>query len=312
MKILRYLKLIRLPNLLLIALIQYFVRFFIFSPSLAKAGVCLEFSDINFLLLVITTVLIAAGGYLINDYFDKERDKIDGRKVIIDNGVSSKQALNLYIIINIIAIAIAFYISFIVHFYKLAFIFLIIQGLLWFYSQSFKKSFLLGNLIVALLAAMVILILLPYEFLCQINVNGDFLTKTQNNLEELIKWTVAFSIFSFVFTLIREIIKDIEDIEADKSFNYKTLPIVTSVTVAKIIVSILSITLIGLYGTFIYSNMNISFNFALIYAIIFIILPLIYIAVQIFFCREQKDFRRLSLFSKIIIVTATIFLIFIF
>jgi len=312
MKLKQIFRLIRLPNLLLIIFIQYFVRFFIFSPALSKAGVYLSFSDFNFALLVLTTILIATGGYIINDYFDKDLDKVGGKANYVDTEITSKTILNIYIVINILALVIAFYISFIVNSYKLGFLFILIQATLWFYSQYFKKTFLIGNLIIAILAGLVPIILLPYEFFQQIITNGDFLTKTHQNLHEMVSWTIAFGIFSAIFTLIREIIKDIEDYEADNSFNYRTLPIVAGIKTAKAVIIILILILIVAFGYYIFTNLTMNINFAMIFAFIFIILPLLYIAIRIFLAKEKKDYRHLSLFSKLIMITATLFLILIF
>ncbi len=308
----RYAKLFRWQNLLMIAFIQYFVRYFIFLPVLRRSALDLVFSDFNFFLLVLTTVLIAAAGYLINDYFDIDRDKTAGRENFIGEIISKDAAINLYIALNFVALATGFYVSFVIKFYKIGFLFLLIEGLLWFYSQSFKKTFLVGNLIIAVLAGLVPLITLPYELLPQINLNGILLTKTQNNLAPMVDWTLAFSLFAFWLTLIREIIKDMQDFDADNTFNYRTLPIIAGEKTAKITVSLLTIALTVIF--YIYSKQHILYFSIekLIFMIIFIILPLLYLSIKIFVAKEEKDYKHLSLVSKLVMISGTLFLIFIF
>src|SRR3954469_11447769 len=111
--VMKFLKLIRFPNLLIIAVTQYLVRYTIILPILAAYNLTSAVSDINFFLIVVSTVLIAAGGYIINDYHDLQIDLINKpAKVIVDKFISKKTCFNLYAGLSLSGIAIGIYLSF--------------------------------------------------------------------------------------------------------------------------------------------------------------------------------------------------------
>jgi 4-hydroxybenzoate polyprenyltransferase len=286
------------------------MRYAVIKPILSFYKLNFLFSDFNFALLVITTVLLAAGGYAINDYFDSELDRKAGKKTIVDNGISKKTALNIFISTNVIAIILGFYISIEIHFYKLGFTYIIISGLLWFYSQTYKKSFLIGNLIIAFLAALVPLIVLPYEILPQYSLNKTILIQTSNNLHQINNTILFFSIFAFLLTLIREIIKDIEDFDADNTFNYRTLPIIAGIKSTKIIIALLSCFSAALF-LFLYLKLNFNTTMSMIYAVTLIITPLAFTAFLIFRAKDSKQYHFLSLYMKAIMFFGILFSLFI-
>ncbi len=282
------------------------MRYCIIKPVLDKYNLDLLFSSFNFFLLVLSTLLIAAAGYLINDYFDVEHDKNTDKQNVIDKGISKKLAFNIYVFFNIVAIAIAFYISSSIGFYKLGIVFLLIAGLLWFYSTSFKTSFLFGNFIIALIAALVPLIVLPYELLLQFSINKDALIAAGNNLNQITFWILGYSAFAFLMTFIREIIKDMQDYDADLAFNYNTLPLVAGIRTTKFVVAaLISFTLFLLiYISIKFVNFNV---FQLIYFILFILLPISIIGILIFKSKKQKQFKTLSLLTKITMFTGILY-----
>lgn len=291
--------LIRWKNLFFIVIIQMFIRFLVISPILNKFYLYLLFSNFNFFLLVLSTLFLAAGGYMINDYFDFELDKNSTKT----NYVTSKNknaVMNWYIVLNVAALAIAFYISYRIDFFKLAYIFIIIAGLLWFYSSNFQRSFLFGNIIVALLAALVPLIVLPYEIFLQYTLNQNVLIALGENLNVINFWVVGISAFAFLLTLIREIIKDAEDHDADIAQNFNTLPIVLGIKGAKFTaVFLIIITIIGLYFVeFIFINFIIS----IIYISILIVVPLLFTIFKIVKAQTTKDFSYVSKLLKLIML----------
>ncbi len=295
----KILKIIRWQNLLFIAIIQILIRYCIIGHYLKSYNLQLLFSTFNFILLVLATVLTAAAGYIINDSFDYERDKTANRDTVIGNGISQDKAFQLFMWLNIIAIGIGFYISFAINFYKLGIIFILISGLLWFYSQSYKKSLLLGNFIIALLASLVPLIILPYEILLQYDINKQHLIDIGVNLNKINYTVLSFSAYAFILTFIREIIKDIEDEEADSIHDYRTLPIVAGIKTAKFFAAILTIaTIVSII--YILINFLTYSSLILIYAGIFVILPLSFLTIWILFAKNQKDFHKISIFTKII------------
>ncbi len=301
----KILRLIRYQNLLFIVIIQYSMRIFIVKPYLNNLNLEPLFSGFHFFLLVTTTVLLAASGYIINNYFDSELDKKAGKEVFFDKSDSKKTAFNLHLILNLVAVAIGFYISYVINLYKLGFVFIVIAGLLWFYSSSYKKMFLIGNLIVAILSALVPLIVMVYEIPLQYQYNSSVFISLQTNLNDLMIWIAGFSAFAFLLTFIREIIKDIEDIDGDISFNANTLPVILGEKNAKIVVS--ALIFISIVSIFVITIKFLNNPLSIIYISLLIILPLFFLIVKNFKAKNSKDFHFLSIFTKIIMLFGVLY-----
>ncbi len=300
----KILHLIRWKNLIFIALIQILMRYFIMLPILKKISLNLLFSDFYFFLLVLVSLLFAAGGNMINDYFDVDLDKQAGKTNYVTKENKNK-IMNWFIGINIVALIISFYISFQVGYYKLGFIFVIISSLLWFYSSNYQRSLLIGNIIIALLAFLVPLITIPFEILLQYTFNKDILIRLGNNLNTINFWILGFSIYAFVLTFIREIIKDMEDYDTDIMFNYNTLPIVLGLKKSNIVVNtLLSLTILSIiFVTFTYLNNILS----IIYITTLVILPLIFLIFKISKAQNTKDYHFASILSKLIMLSGVLY-----
>src|SRR5665647_3443600 len=171
-----FLKLIRWQNLILIISSMILMRYAVLAPLVSKIGVMLikgsgeeipmvlQLPWYDFILLVAATVFITAGGYVINDYFDIKTDLINKGKVIVGTKIPRRQAMMWHNIFNIAGVATGFYISWKAGYILLGAIFLIVSGLLYFYSASYKRQFLIGNIIVAILTAMVPMLVVFYEW----------------------------------------------------------------------------------------------------------------------------------------------------
>lgn len=229
------LKAFRWKNLSIIALIIICLKYFVFE-SLIKNGNYTQFeSGFSFLetvLLILSIALIAAGGYVINDINDIESDRINKTdESLLMDYLSEKKALILYGFLTISGIAIGFYIATSYHLYQLAFFHLLSSALLWMYATYFKSSVLIGNLIISLLSAFVPLCYFCFEAYCYIFIYGNIFQEMfhsyfyEGPLLELWWYTLTLAIFAFSFTLIREIVKDLEDLEGDKFLKGKTLPL---------------------------------------------------------------------------------------
>jgi 4-hydroxybenzoate polyprenyltransferase len=179
----------------------------------------------DFLFLVLATLCLTAGGYVINDYFDIKTDLINRGNVIVGTVIPRRRAMMLHNILNIAGVAAGFYISWRVGYFWLGTLFLLVSGLLWFYSASYKRQFLIGNILVAILTALVPFLVVFFEFPTMYEYYSV------NAIEHpyyklLFFWTGGFSVFAFMTTLAREIIKDIEDYEGDREYGRSTLPVV--------------------------------------------------------------------------------------
>jgi 4-hydroxybenzoate polyprenyltransferase len=213
-----FLQLIRWKNLLIVAMTQILVRYsLIFDPP--THGVK------HFALLVFTTLLIAAGGYIINDYFDVKIDRINKpHKVWIGKTISRRSALVVHQLFSAAGILLAFLIG-----WKAVLINVLSVWLLWFYASGFKKKPFIGNFVVAFLTALVIAeIALVYD--------------PSNRL------IYMYAVFAFFINLIREIIKDMEDMKGDEAHGAKTLPILYGIHKTKeLLYALMGIFLISMF-----------------------------------------------------------------
>ena len=233
------LRLIRWKNLLIIAFTQYCIRYLLISGMLKfmNLGIILQMSNFNFLLLSISTLCIAAAGYIINDYFDNKIDQHNKPdKVVVGKEISRRQAMFLHTILNIIGVLIGFYVAYRVGVIKLGLIQLLCTGLLWFYSTEFKKQVLIGNIVTSFLTALVPLIVVLYEMPLLISKYKTVLQYSGVNLNHILQFVAAYAGFAFLTSLIREIVKDMEDLGGDHKFGCRTLPIVYGISTAKIVV----------------------------------------------------------------------------
>jgi len=171
-----FLKLIRWQNLLIVALTMILMRYAVIEPVISKINVVLAEGSgnqvplslklpwYNFLILVIATLCITAGGYVINDYFDIKTDLINKGEVIVGTKIPRRKAMMWHNSLNMTGVAAGFYISWRSGYFWLGILFLVVSGLLYFYSASYKRQFLVGNIVVAFLTAMVPMLVVIYEW----------------------------------------------------------------------------------------------------------------------------------------------------
>lgn len=296
-----FLRLIRYKNLIIIILTQYLMRFSIIKPMLEIYEFKLQFSELHFFFLVMATVLITAAGYVINDYFDTKTDSLNRPEtVIVGRLLNRRWAILLHIIFNTIGIGLGAYISFYIGLPILTLIFVLITGILWFYSTTYKRQFLIGNIIVALLTALVPLMVLLFEIPLLNQEYGLLMKEMRSDFTHIILWISAFALFAFLLTLIREIIKDVEDFEGDSAYGNKTLPIVLGVLNSKIvIITFILTTLFSLvYLFFRFLNDKIT----LIYFIVFLLIPLLFLTYKIIVADKKSDYHKASNLSKLIML----------
>jgi len=154
-----YLKLVRFQNLIFIAFIQFVMQKVVLVPILQTFGFDANIENDMLSLLIAATVLIAAGGYVLNDYFDLKIDAINRPdKQIVGNLISRSTAMILHQVLTGLGVFFGLLLAFFTRSYTLAFIFIVVPGLLWFYSASYKRQFMIGNLVVAFIAALTILV----------------------------------------------------------------------------------------------------------------------------------------------------------
>ena len=258
--------------------------------------------EIDFALLVLSTLLIASGGYVINDYFDKGPDKINKPgKNLIGKSISAEATQILYWLLSITGILIGFYLSYKVNYLMLGFIFIAIVMMLWLYSSKYQKTVLWGNLAISSLSAMVILIVWLFEFFA-LRANPVKFAGAMKQFSIISILIAGYTLFAFLVSLIREIVKDIEDIEGDKDAGYRTLPIFIGVKKSSLVVSGIILISIGLlaYGQFmLFQN---EFKLVFWYLMIAVQTLLIYLLYNTFTAHTKEDFHFLSNAAKILMV----------
>lgn len=254
--------------------------------------------------------MIAAAGYIINDYFDAGIDRVNkpGR-TIIDIEISRRTAMAAHLILNVLGMMIGLYLAASIGMWKLSLLYFMTAGGLWYYSTTFKRKFLTGNLLIALFSAFVPLIVGLFEIPLDIRKYREELIAGNSDFNDLMGWILFYSLFAFLISLIREIIKDMEDVPGDKEFGCSTLPIVMGIKKAKLItigITILTMIILGYlqFTHFLDIEMKLFF-----YILIFVQLPLLLLIYKVYKAREKKDFRKASDISKWIMFTGTCFLI---
>lgn len=245
-----YLTLVRWQNLLMTAVVLYVMEKWVATPLLCKAYFGEQLPWWLLALLIAGTVLIAAGGYVINDYFDVKIDAINRPdRLIVTRSVSKQQAMRLFQVLTATGIVCGLVVAWVLRSWVVAVIFVFVPGLLWFYSASYKRQMIVGNLIIALVAALCPLLIavsnVAYLKLHYGNVNGINVLEYISLPRDLYMWIGGFAAFAFLATLIREIIKDMQDQMGDRELECHSLPVVLGEQPTKIIVTVLLLLLAG-------------------------------------------------------------------
>jgi 4-hydroxybenzoate polyprenyltransferase len=292
-----FLKLIRWKNLIMIALVQYLIKYGLLLPFFESHGVFTTLKPLGFNILVLATVFIAAGGYVINDIYDIEADKINKpNKIIIGKHITEKNALTLFIILNIIGVGLGFYLSNGIGKSGFFVIFIIASALLYIYSSYLKQILLVGNIIISFVVSLSILLVGIFELLTAITDTNRIIQIT------FFKIILDYAIFAFIINLVRELVKDIEDIEGDHKVGIQTLPIVLGRERATKVVFALS--LIPLFGIIYYV---ITYLFkqteVVAYFLVLVIAPLIYISIKLFSAEQKAHYKFISLMLKLVMLT---------
>jgi 4-hydroxybenzoate polyprenyltransferase len=304
--------LVRLPNLLIIALTQYAMRYFIMEPLLPSAGFSLQLDNFHFALLVLSTVFISAAGYIINDYFDIQTDWINKpERVVVGVSINRRMAMTLHTVLNLIGLAIGIYLSVYIKLFSLSFIFLLTSGLLWFYSTSYKKQFLIGNLTVAFMTSLVPMIVILFELPLLNREYGTIMLQYNTNFNYIFIWVTGFAVFAFITTFIREIIKDAEDFEGDHAYGMKTIPIKLGMKATKVIIMTLIlicvVMLLFILIKFIMFSGDSPDFISLVYFVALLVLPFFVLSTMIIMASKKIDYRRASLLIKIIMLTGVLY-----
>ena len=296
-----YLQLLRVGNLTFVAILIYVMEKWVATPllQLEQFGELMPWWILT--LLIVSVVGIAAGGYVINDYFDVKIDRINRPdNLVVTRIISRDAAMNLFYGLTAVGVIAGTVVAWWAHSWTLLFTYVVIPGLLWFYSASYKRMFLVGNLVVAFASAIVPLLVAI--------ANADYLHHLYQNalayspiVGELYVWTGGFAAFAFLLTWVREIVKDIEDIEGDREMECRTLPIVWGDKVAKIIATILLVVIAILIVYMLFAVLPFSHEWKSLptrYVVFGLIVPILCSIVLLWAANNRTEYHRVQTIIK--------------
>lgn len=294
-----FLRLVRWQNLLFIVLTQVLFYACIYYPLYRVHRIK------TLCLLVVASVAIAAAGYIINDYFDLNIDRVNKPgKIVIDKDIKRRWAIIWHLALSFLGVALT---GFAV---GLSYWFLILANalcvaLLWFYSTSFKRRLLVGNLVISLLTAWTILV-----FFFALSSPRNAFNTTDPVSVKFFRLSFLYSGFAFVISLIREAIKDMEDIKGDFRYGCRTLPIVAGLRATKVYAAVWIGVLVATLVILQFYVMQFGWWPSVVYSLLLVIAPLLYALQKLRKAYRTKDFAALSSLTKWIMLSGILSMIF--
>lgn len=272
----------------MLAIMQLIFRFGFFKLQ----NIPLALANWQYGMLIAATILIAAGGYVINDIFDQNTDNENKpKKVIVGRSISETQAYNIYFALTVTGVCIGFYLSNVIQKPGFASIFILIAATLYLYATSLKQMMLIGNVVVALLLSFSVIIIGIFDLFPATGLDN------QQQMKIFFSILIDYAIFAFMINFIREIVKDLEDFDGDYAEGMNTLPIVAGKKNTTIIVFILS--LIPLFSLLYYINKYLlDLLFVSVYLLLFVCSPLVFFSIKIWTAKSKKEFHTLSSLLK--------------
>ncbi len=302
-----FFRLVRWPNLLFIGLTQMLFRNFILPFAYLEGHPGYEnihLSQSLFYLLVLASVCIAAAGYIINDYFDINIDQVNkSAKVIIGKYIKRRAAILMHATLSFAGLALSMYVGYKLHNVLIPFFNFLAIMILLFYSSNFKKKLLIGNILISLLTAWVILVLTLAEYRFRISPHDIF-------RQRLLKLSFIYAGFAFIISLIREVIKDMEDMEGDVRYGCKTMPIVWGIPVSKVFTGVWIVVLTGNLVALQIYVVQFGWWLSVLYSSLTIIIPLLWVLRKLYRANSPEDFHRLSNVVKFIMLAGIISMVF--
>lgn len=311
-----FLRLIRWPNLVFIALTQAFFYYCIIVPLFDRYSSIPVLNASYCWWLIAASICIAAAGYIINDYFDLHIDAVNKpAKIIIDRNIRRRWAIVWHWVLSATGMLIGCWVSYRIHsFFAVicAFINIISVAALWLYSTTYKKKLLIGNILISLLTAWTIIIL----YLALLRTPGimqsvpaavqlyDLATT------KLFRFAMLYAGFAFAISLVREVVKDMEDMEGDARYGCKTMPIEWGVPASKVFVAVWLIVLVALLTVIQFYALQVGWWWSAAYCIMLIILPLLWILNRLYKAKIPADYHRLSTVIKLVMLTGICSMIF--
>ena len=302
-----FIKMIRLPNLFFIALTQILFHTAVLDTILLPLGTGPSIDGWNFILLVVSSVLIAAAGYIINDYFDINIDQINKPTAnVVDKIVSRRWAMAWHFVLSGVGLLLSAWVAWRTGFWYILLGNFMCVLLLFGYSVSLKRKLLFGNILISLLTAWVILVIGLAEFTSPVLTSSKIVEASG----KIIRLSLLYAGFAFISSLIREAIKDIEDLQGDERYGCRTMPIVWGVNAAKVYIAVWLVVILALLVILQVYVARFEWWWAMAYSIVFIIGPFVLIFLRLYKAKDQKDYHRLSNWTKLVMLTGILSMVF--
>lgn len=308
-----FFKLIRWSNLLIIAATLYMVRHLLLYPFVQAADLSYHLTESEFFMLVFSYILIAAGGNMMNDYHDLKADVINKpENMIVGRFISKKKVMLLYVVFTVIGLLLGLLPAFKSSVFQLYLISVLFVGFLWFYNSEFKYNLFLGNVIIAMLCGIGFLIPLLYEMPLLIKQFKKIVIENeemflmykqiplniQANIQLMWIWTGIYAALAFVITLVREMIKDAEDIEGDNAAGYASVALKYGFKTVNVLSFFLLFSVISFLSFAAYQMFVGSDYYSAIYLILFLVMPLLYICFKVIKSKSKRDYSQTSKLLK--------------
>ncbi len=301
-----FFRLIRWPNLIFISLTQFLFFICIYATCAHIEVRALQFP--NFLALMLASVCIAAAGYVINDYFDIKIDRENKpHKMVVEKIIKRRWAIVWHLVLSAVGLILSLYISYRVRSLPIAIGNILCVLALMLYSTTFKRKLLIGNVIIAILTAWVIVVM---YFFAGGQLTGWPGKNSGFDFARFYKLTVLYAAFAGIVSLIREAVKDVEDMYGDGKYGCTTMPIVWGVPATKMYTAVLAVVCVGLLAALeVYAFFN-GWYIAAVYSILCITFPLLLFIKRLYAATLPLDFRRLSSLVKAIMLAGILSMVF--
>ncbi len=311
-----FFRLIRWPNLVFIVLTQALFYYGILLPVFKDYQAVPSLSQKFFWLMVIASVLIAAAGYIINDYFDVNIDMVNkpGR-LVVDKVIKRRWAIVWHLVLSAVGILLSLLVSLQmgdIYIFVAGCINTLCVGALWLYSTTFKRKLLIGNVVISLLTAWTILVL----FIA--NMRSWYQTKVMAEVKQdyelasakLFKLAILYAGFAFIISLIREVVKDMEDMEGDARYNCRTMPIAWGIPVSKVFTGVWLVVLVGILCIVQFYVLQLGWWVSAVYCFALIVIPLLWLLYKLYKAQVTADYRLLSAVIKAVMLTGILSMMF--
>lgn len=289
------LHLVRWSNLLFLAALMYLMEKWVAVPILNNAAFGEQLPGYVLVLLMFATVLIAAGGYVINDYFDVKIDRINRPEdLIVTRSVSKPEAMRLSVGLSACGVVCGLLSAVLLRSFAIGTIFILTPGLLWFYSSSYKRLFMIGNLTIALLSALTPMMMAIVN-VAQLRLHYATILPYTTLTHDLYAWLGGFALFAFLLTWVREIVKDMQDQMGDREFECHSMPVVCGDLWTKIFVTALIVLTIAVIGHLWYHVLPFSTAWSSLstrYIIFGVIVPLIGVLALLWSAKIPSDYKN--------------------